>query len=200
MDELKRARERMEQAGDKLRDLVKSDSDPDIRRFKDAWDLVDGSSNPSNLDWIHANQPGPMTIAKGISKDSRDPAARASAEYFLAAQKTWRHVKAGLVDGLELIEGGFAWKGIAHDLEARPLDILAALMDSRHQRVDAKDLLDRWNDEGLMSPSTVNKHVSILRNALRAAWSCPDHDPLPSIGSGQWKLAPPEESSEKSRK
>jgi hypothetical protein len=94
-------------------------------------------------------------------------------------------------DGLELIPGGFAYKGRTHDLTGRPRDMLEALVESHHRRCTASELrkVIGVDDESTTYPEQVIRDTAkTLRNALKGAvkaagLSC--KNPLPSTGKGK---------------
>jgi hypothetical protein len=93
--------------------------------------------------------------------------------------------------GLELIAGGFAYRGRAHELTGNPLTVLRELLASRYRRrlrSDLANVLFPPNEKFVAYPEqAVRDAATELRAALRAAVkasgvSC--DDPLPCKGKG----------------
>jgi hypothetical protein len=92
---------------------------------------------------------------------------------------------------VELIPGGFLYKGKTHDLTGRPLEMLKALLKSCYLRLSASEVREalRVDDETVEFPEQVIKDTaSELRLKLRkavadAGLKC--DNPLPSLGKGK---------------
>jgi hypothetical protein len=108
-----------------------------------------------------------------------------------ADRQQQKRVPADGGNSLELIPGGFAYKGKDHDLIGRPRDMLEALVKSPHRRYTAVGLRKalRVDDEAVTYPEQVVKDTATelrlhLRNAVAdAGLTCAD--PLPSLGKGK---------------
>ena len=92
---------------------------------------------------------------------------------------------------VELVPGGFAYRGNPHNLTGRPRGMLAALLASRHRRCGVVELLGALEvqDEYVEYPEQVIKDAAKdLRAALRRAASAAGvscENPLPSKGKGE---------------
>jgi hypothetical protein len=94
-------------------------------------------------------------------------------------------------EAIEIIPGGFAYRGRPYDLVGRPRDMLEALLNARYRRATADDLRKAMgiDDETVNDPEQVVRDTAkILRHALRkavqdAGVDC--QDPLRSMGKGE---------------
>src|SRR5262249_19143382 len=103
---------------------------------------------------------------------------------------------------VELVPGGFTWRGIRHPLSGKPRDVLAELLAAPGRACTAADLRRTvWADDGPQFPEqAVKDAVGRLRKALlkaleKAGGACSDGDPVPSDGSGKdlvYRLALPD--------
>jgi hypothetical protein len=102
---------------------------------------------------------------------------------------------------IELVPGGFSWRGHRHALAAKPRDVLGELLKARDLTCSADHLEELiWADDLLESRrQAVKDAVKDLRKALRKALNstgdaCLDDEPVPSTGSGKdlaYRLALP---------
>jgi hypothetical protein len=96
-----------------------------------------------------------------------------------------------LACGLELVPGGFTFRGHLQDLTGKPRDMLEALLQSRHRRCTVPELREalQIDDEAVSFPDQVIKDTAkTLRAALKKAakalmFAC--DNPLPSTGKGR---------------
>jgi hypothetical protein len=98
--------------------------------------------------------------------------------------------------GLELIPGGFSYRGISHDLTGQPWTILKAILESRHRRLTAdalREVLDDNEDdedadhdqpEQLVKGSTCALRAALKKAAKEAGEDC--ENPLRSTGRGRF--------------
>jgi hypothetical protein len=92
---------------------------------------------------------------------------------------------------LELIDGGFAFRGRDFSLSGRPLAMLRELLAARHRRMTATGLASAMGvdpDAVTYPEQVVRDTAAALRCALRLAVEEADlscEDPLPSHGRGQ---------------
>jgi hypothetical protein len=92
---------------------------------------------------------------------------------------------------IELVPGGFSFKGKVHDLTGKPRDMLSALLQARFHRctVDQLRAAIRVDDDAVNFPEEVVKDTAkILRQALKAARKAAHlsvKNPLPSSGRGK---------------
>jgi hypothetical protein len=76
------------------------------------------------------------------------------------------------LQGLELIPGGFSYRGTAHELTGRPLKMLKALLAAKHHRLTTDQLRERMeiDDAEVCFPEQVVKDAAKeLRKALKSA-------------------------------
>jgi hypothetical protein len=91
---------------------------------------------------------------------------------------------------LELIAGGFAYRGHPYDLTGKPLILLGELLKARFSRCTMDQLRQAgdWDDDLIEFPEqavrdTATNLRAALRKAIRDAGQFCD-DPLPSTGRG----------------
>jgi hypothetical protein len=90
---------------------------------------------------------------------------------------------------LNVIPGGFEYRGVPYNLSGRPLAMLTILLASRHHRCTAQHLINEMEaDSGTDQPDAVIRDTAKqLRRALRRPARLADpncDDPLPHFGQG----------------
>jgi hypothetical protein len=153
------------------------------------------------LDWLamsygHAGltlqQAEQLTVAEALS------ASLLSAQAAIGPQST--HDDSGQQSGIELIPGGFVYKGKQHDLTGKPRAMLEALLNSHFRRSEESDLYkvldinpDAVEHDRQVILDTAKKLRAALRKAAEdAGIKC--ENPLPSTGKKKdltYRLAMP---------
>jgi hypothetical protein len=98
---------------------------------------------------------------------------------------------------IELIPGGFIYRGVQMDLSGKPWEVLKALVESRLKRLSSQQLLKTiwWEDSMNASDQNVKDAVSeartVLQAAMRKAGVRKPKDPLRCVDKGSnlaWAL------------
>jgi hypothetical protein len=100
-----------------------------------------------------------------------------------AASGEWQETRK-----VEIIPGGFIYKGKPHDLSGAPLTMLRTLVESWYQRLTADHIREALELDDATVTWPQQRIIDIakeLRAALRKATGLPAANPLPATGKGK---------------